>query len=260
MTRNTVENNKYPERLSRLKLLLQEEGLDRLQASTVMVLGLGGVGSACAEALARGGIGHLIILDGDFIELSNINRQVIAYQSTVGRYKSKVMEEMILDINPDCRVDVVHEFLQIDSLRETLDALARPDYVLDCIDTITQKIGIAQWCAEEKLPLISAMGAANKLDPSFLQFDKIEHTSYCPLSKVIRRECRQRGIQHLEVLYSTEIPPKIDRPNVQKKSQTLGSMSYMPPIMGKMMAGKVIRRLAGIEEFTCQLSLCKNLR
>lgn len=242
-------NKAYPERLSRLRLLLQDDGLDRLQNATIMVLGLGGVGSACAEALARGGVGHLIILDGDVVDPSNINRQVIAYQSTIGRQKSEVMQELILDINPDCQVICVQEFLKPDSLEQTLLSLPKPDYVLDCIDTVTQKLGIAQWCARKGLPLISSMGAANKLDPAFLKFDWIENTQYCPLSKVIRRECRQRGIHKLEVLYSTEIPPKMIRPSVQVKAQTLGSMSYMPPIMGKMIAGKVIRRIAGLEPY-----------
>lgn len=242
-------NRTYPPRLSRLRLLLQDEGLDRLQDATVMVLGLGGVGSACAEAFARGGVGHLIILDGDVVDPTNINRQVIAFESTIGRQKSDVMKELILDINPDCDVYAVQEFLQPDNLEATLSALPRPDYVLDCIDTVTQKLGIAQWCAQQHLPLLSSMGAANKLDPAFLTFDWIENTQYCPLSKVIRRECRERGIQKLEVLYSKEIPPKIVRPSVQVKAQTLGSMSYMPPIMGKMIAGKVIRRLAGLETY-----------
>ena len=244
-----MRNNKIPERLSRLKLILKEDGLERLIESRVMVLGLGGVGSACAEALARGGIGSLILIDGDAIEESNINRQALAYYSTIGRVKTDVMEEMIDDINPDCRTFSQELFLTKDNLATSLSAFPRPDYVIDCIDTVTAKLSVVEWCLNQEIPLLSAMGAANKLDPTLLKFACIEDTIQCPLSKVIRIECRKRGIRKLEVLYSQEVPFKIDNPQGPSKAQTLGSMSYMPPIMGKMLAGKVICRLAGLESF-----------
>ncbi|MGF3072963.1 tRNA threonylcarbamoyladenosine dehydratase [Facklamia sp. P12955] len=240
---------KIPTRLSRVSLLLKEEGLSRLAQSRVVVLGLGGVGSACAEALARGGVGYLTIIDGDIIEESNINRQALAFSSTVGKVKADVMKAMIAEINPDCQVDARQIFLTKENIEEILTDLAGVDYIIDCIDTISQKLEIAAFCQKEKLPLISSMGAANKLDPTYLNFSKIEKTSYCPLSKIIRLECRRRGIKNLEVLYSNEQPFKVENPTGNTKSQTLGSMSYMPPIMGMMLAGKVIRRLAGKEEY-----------
>lgn len=239
----------HSERLARLRLLLKDEGLDKLAGSTVMVLGLGGVGSACAEALARGGVGTLIVLDRDTVEESNINRQAVAYVSTLGQVKAQVMERIIKDINPDCTVIAEQVFLTKEDVGSVLEKFPRPDYVLDCIDTVSQKLAVAQWCAEQGLPVLSSMGAANKLDPTLLKFAKIEKTLNCPLSRDIRHACKRRGIRGLEVLFSTEVAFKVDKaPGAMTKGETLGSMSYMPPIMGKMMAGLVIRRLAGFEK------------
>lgn len=250
-------NSNIPQRLQRLALLLKEEGIQKLNESHVLVLGLGGVGSSCVEALARGGVGHLSLLDGDVVEESNINRQAIAFTSTVGRAKTEVMREMVLAINPDCDVDARKQFLTRENTADILDSFAKPDVVLDCIDTVSQKLEIAEWCAYRQIPLLSAMGAANKRDPMALRFSPVEKTFNCPLSKVMRRECRKRGISQLEVIFSTEPPSNpqsLRTASVMKtgtrpaKAETLGSMSYMPPIMGQMMAGKVICRLAGLEE------------
>ncbi|WP_075967947.1 TatD family hydrolase [Murdochiella massiliensis] len=252
-----MTNSNIPQRLQRLALLLQETGIQKLNLSRVLVLGLGGVGSSCVEALARGGIGHLALLDGDVVEESNINRQAIAFTSTVGRTKTEVMREMVLAINPDCDVDARKQFLTRENTADVLDSFAKPDVVLDCIDTVSQKLEIAEWCAYRQIPLLSAMGAANKRDPMALRFSPVEKTYNCPLSKVMRRECRKRGISQLEVIFSTEppfSPQSLRTASVTKtgtrpaKAETLGSMSYMPPIMGQMMAGKVICRLAGLEE------------
>ena len=237
----------HDERLARLRLLLGDDGLSALAGSRVMVLGLGGVGSSCAEALARGGVGSLVLLDRDVVEPSNINRQRVAYVSTIGRVKAEVMAEIVADINPDCVVDARQLYLSPDELGETLDALPRPDYVIDCIDTMAQKLAVAQWCATRGLRLVSSMGAANKLDPTRLRFADIQQTRHCPLATVIRKGCRRRGITGLEVLYSEELPVRVERGASRAKADTLGSMSYMPPIMGEMLAGLVIRRLAGLE-------------
>lgn len=234
------------ERLARLRLVLGDAGLEALEGATVWVLGLGGVGSACAAALARGGVGSLVVLDRDVVEASNINRQAIAFVSTIGREKAELMAEMIADINPDCRVTAVRAYLSKDGAGETLDALPRPDYIIDCIDTVSQKLAIARWCAERGIRLLSSMGAANKLDPCRLEFARIEETRACPLSRIIRKECRRRGILGLEVLSSSELPVAIEGDGTTK-AETLGSMSYMPPIMGQMLAGLAIRRLAGLE-------------
>lgn len=236
----------------RLKLVLGDERLQRLQASTVMVLGLGGVGSNCTEALARGGIGHLILIDRDMVAPSNINRQAIAFHSTIGLPKCQVMKQMVLDINPDCEVETLQAFIPKDGLGEMLSQFPRPDYIIDAIDTVSQKLVLAKWCQEQRIPLLSSMGGANKLDPSHLAFAKIEKTSGDRLAKAMRKNCRKRGIKGLEVLYSTEKgegpkPPKTEDGKRPEKGQTLGTMSYMPPIMGQMIAGKVICRLAGFE-------------
>lgn len=235
------------ERLARLRLLLGDDGLTALERSTVLVLGLGGVGSACAAALARGGVGTLVVLDGDTVDESNINRQTIAFVSTIGRPKADLMREMIADINPDARVVASQQFLTRENVAEVLDALPRPDYVIDCIDTVSQKLAVYERCAERGLPLLASMGAANKLDPTKLKFADIRDTSFCPLSQVIRRECRVRGLTGLEVLFTDEQPFKVEHTGARTKGETLGSMSYMPPIMGQMLAGLAIRRLTGME-------------
>lgn len=234
-------------RLDRLRLIFGNEGLQKLQDSTVMVLGLGGVGSSCAEALARGGIGTLIMMDRDVVEESNINRQALAFTRTLGHKKAEVMEKMVEEINPYCKTYTKEVFLTVDNVPETLGSFPRPDYVLDCIDTVSQKLAVAQWCAENGIRLISSMGAANKMDPAYLKFANIRRTQNCPLSKVIRIESRKRGIRGTEVLYSYEESFKVPGAG-PTKGESLGSMSYMPPIMGQMMAGKVIRRLSGLEE------------
>ncbi len=235
----------------RLRLVLGDERLERLQKARVMVIGLGGVGSNCTEALARGGVGHLILIDRDTVAPSNINRQAIAFHSTIGEPKCAVMERMVHDINPSCDVQTLQAFVPREGLPEMLSQFPRPDYIVDAIDTVSQKLVLAKWCQDEKIPLLSSMGGANKLHPELLLFAKIEDTAGDPLSKIMRKESRKRGIHGLEVLYSPEAPVKVktsqstgERP---EKGATLGTMSYMPPIMGQMIAGKVICRLAGLE-------------
>lgn len=240
----------HTERLARLHLLLGDDGLSRLAGANVMVVGLGGVGSSCAEALARAGVGSLTLIDGDVVEASNINRQALAFVSAIGKPKTAVMAAMVADINPACTINTKQVFLTRNNLADIFDGLPRPNYVIDCIDTVAAKIEIAQWCAEHGVHLVASMGAANKLDPSFLRFAKIHKTQNCPLSKSVRRVCMERRIRGLEVLYSAEEPVRVDNPNGSTaKADTLGSISYMPPIMGQMLAGKVIRRLAGLEEW-----------
>ena len=238
----------------RLRLILGEAALARLQAARVMVIGLGGVGSSCAEALARGGIGKLVLLDRDVVTPSNINRQALAFHSTLGKPKSEVMKQMVLDINPDCEVYAVRTFIDKDQVPELLDGLPKPDYVVDAIDTVAQKLAIAFWCQDRGIPEVSAMGGANKLDPTRLRFAPIEDTQVDPLARVIRKEGRKRGIKGLMVLYSDEIPREaegkrnaIDEKGfVREGASILGTMSYYPPIMGQMLAGYVIRALAGL--------------
>lgn len=232
----------------RLRLILGDEGLGRLAGATVMVVGLGGVGSSCAEALARGGVGHLVLIDRDVVAPSNVNRQAIAFVSTLGRPKAEVMREMCLDINPSVDALAVTAFLERDRLPEQLDALPRPDYVVDAIDTVAQKLRLAAWCQGRGIPELSAMGGANKLDPCRLRFATIEETVNCPLARVMRKECRRRGIRGLRVLFSDEEPVRMERITDERwmrEGSLLGSMSYLPPIMGQMIASRVIRDLLG---------------
>lgn len=239
----------------RLRLILGEERLALLADSCVMVIGLGGVGSSCAEALARGGVGSLVLVDRDVVAPSNLNRQALAFVSTMGQPKAEVMARMVADINPACKTHTVQAFIDKDRLPEQLGALPRPDFVVDAIDTISQKLALAVWCQEQGIPEVSAMGGANKLDPTRLRFATLDKTSVDPLARIMRKEGRKRGIRKLMVLYSDEQPVEaqgkydvIDEHGFVKESASiLGTMSYMPPIMGQMLAGYVIRKLTGLQ-------------
>ena len=238
----------------RLLLILGEERLARLAHARVMVLGLGGVGSSCAEALARGGVGSLVLVDRDVVAPSNINRQALAFHSTLGKPKAEVMAAMVDDINPACEVCAVQTFIDKDRIAEQLGALPRPDFVVDAIDTVSQKLAIAAWCQAEGIAEVSSMGGANKLDPTRLRFAPIEKTQVDPLARIVRKECRKRGIRRLTVLYSDEQPREaegkrdaIDEHGFVREGQSiLGTMSYFPPIMGQMLASYVIRSLVGL--------------
>lgn len=238
----------------RLRLILGEEALSRLQQSRVMVIGLGGVGSSCAEALVRGGIGSLDLVDRDVVTPSNINRQALAFHSTLGRPKTEVMRQMASDINPKCEIFTLHAFIDKDLVSEQLSVLPRPDFVVDAIDTVSQKLAIASWCQSEGIPEVSAMGGANKLDPTRLRFAPIEETNTDPLARIVRKEGRKRGIHDLMVLYSDELPREAEGKHsaidekgfVKEGASILGTMSYYPPVMGQMLAGYVICKLAGL--------------
>lgn len=234
----------------RLRLVIGDEGLARLGEARVAVIGLGGVGSSCAEALVRGGVGHLVLLDRDVVAPSNLNRQALAFQSTIGRPKAEVMRAMALDINPAADVTAVTAFLDKDALPQQMDALGPLDYVIDAIDTVAQKLRLAQWCQERGVPELSAMGGANKLDPCRLRFARIEDTVNCPLARVMRKECRRRGIHDLRVLFSDEEPVRMEHISDEqwmREGSLLGTMSYLPPIMGQMLASRAIRDLLGWE-------------
>lgn len=238
----------------RLRLIVGEERLELLANSCVMVLGLGGVGSSCAEALARGGVGSLVLVDRDVVAPSNLNRQALAFVSTMGQPKAQVMARMIADINPACTTYPVQAFVDKDRLPEQLGTLPRPNFVVDAIDTISQKLALATWCQEQGIPEVSAMGGANKLDPTRLRFATLDKTSVDPLARIMRKEGRKRGIRKLMVLYSDEQPVEAEGKRdvidehgfVKEGASILGTMSYMPPVMGQMLAGYVIRALTGL--------------
>ncbi len=236
---------------SRLLRIMGPDALERLATSTVMVLGVGGVGSNCIEALARGGVGNLVIVDRDVVQESNINRQAIAFRSTLGRPKVDVMRAMVADINPRARVVPLQHFVTAHNTAALLDVFAgRLDYVVDAIDAVSAKLAVAEYAYAHNLPLISSMGAGNKLHPESLRIADISETVNCPLSRVMRKEARKRGIRRLRVIYSCERPVKVPVREGASRSErsNLGTASFMPPIMGQMIAGHVIRELAGLEE------------
>lgn len=237
------------EATSKLELLMGREALERLAAATVMVLGLGGVGSNCVEALARGGVGHLIVVDHDVVQASNINRQAIAFHSTIGQKKTDVVRDMVADINPEAHV-VAHDMFVCDDNVKEFFARYRGsvDYVVDAIDTVSAKLAVAQLADREHFRLISSMGAGNKLHPECFRIADISKTVNCPLSRVVRKEARKRGIRHLRVLYSCEEPVRVPvrEGATRRERSNLGTASFVPPIMGHMIAGEVIRTLTDV--------------
>ncbi len=228
---------------SRTAMLLGNAVLERLHRAHVAVFGVGGVGGYAAEALARAGVGELTLVDADTVSLSNINRQIIALHSTVGRPKVEVLRERIADINPDCRVHAVQTFY----LPENADELPLEgfDYILDAVDTVAAKLELAVRATRAGIPILSAMGAGNKQDPTRFRVTDLSKTSGCPLARVMRRELKPRGITHLRVVYSEEpaMPLHPDAPQQEGTRRSPGSLPYVPGIAGLMMAGEVIRAL-----------------
>ena len=219
---------------SRTELLLGQEAVERLAKARVAVFGIGGVGSYAAEALARSGVGSLDLIDSDRVAASNLNRQIIALHSTLGRYKTEVMRERILDINPHACVRIYNCFY----LPETAELFdfSVYDYVVDAIDTVTGKIELVMQAREAGTPVISSMGAGNKLDAAAFRVEDIYRTSVCPLAKVMRRELKKRGVKDLKVVYSKEEP-------VKKGNQIPGSIAFVPPAAGLILAGEVVKDL-----------------
>ena len=210
-----------------------------------MILGVGGVGSHCIEALARSGVGKLILVDNDTVSLTNINRQAIAYHSTVGRYKTRVMKERIADICPQTEVITYEMFVLPENMEQIFEQ--RPDYIIDAIDTVTAKIALVEKALELDIPIISSMGTGNKLHGELFEITDISKTSVCPLCKVMRKELRARGIYHLKVVYSREKPIDVSQGTTDEEKGSRrslpGSVSFVPPIAGLLLAGEVIREL-----------------
>ena len=232
---------------SRLELLIGSEGLEKLKNARVAVFGVGGVGSYAVEALARSGIGAIDLIDDDKVSVSNINRQLIAVRSTVGRAKVEVTAERIADINPECRVRTYRTFYTPETAGEF--DFAQYDYVIDAIDTVSGKIAIAVQGEKSGTPVISAMGAGNKLDPTAFEVTDIYKTSVCPLARVMRRELKKRGVKRLKVVYSREeamTPLPSDEENTaHKKRQTPGSAAFVPSAAGLILAGEVVKDIIG---------------
>ncbi len=243
---------------SRSELLLGADGLTALSQAKVAVFGIGGVGGYVVEALARTGVGSFVLVDDDKVCLTNINRQIIATRSTVGEYKTDVMRRRILDINPDARVEVRNCFF----LPENSDEFdfSEYSYVVDAVDTVAAKLEIIMKAKQSNVPVISCMGAGNKLDPTKLQVADIYKTYMCPLAKVMRRECKKRGIKKLKVVFSTEQPVRpiedmsiscrnhcICPPGAQHKCTERrdipGSVAFVPSVAGLIIAGEVVKDL-----------------
>ena len=243
-----AENNQF----ERTCLTFGRENMEKIFASRVIVFGIGGVGSYVVEALARSGVGALDIVDDDTVCLSNLNRQLFALHSTVGKDKVDAAQERILDINPDCVVTKHKVFFTPETAGQFDFSLY--DYVIDCIDTVTGKIAIILKAKEAGVPVISSMGAGNKVEPAKLQVADISKTSVCPLARVMRGELKKRGIKHLKCVFSTEkvIPPLQQNPQsglgeeetaAHQKRQTPGSNAFVPSVAGLMIASEVLRDL-----------------
>lgn len=242
--------------LIRTRMLLGDEPLSRIMSAKVAVFGVGGVGGFCVEALARAGVGTLHLYDDDTVSESNLNRQIAALHSTIGQPKAEVVARRVLDINPACDVKAIRMFY----LPENADQvdLAQYDYVVDCIDTVAAKLELVTRCITLQVPILSAMGTGNKLDPTAFQVTDISKTQGCPLARVMRKELRKRGIQHLKVVYSTEEPRTPfsvaeteapvgtdTRPGSTARRATPGSISFVPGAAGLVAAGAVLRDLGG---------------
>lgn len=236
------------EQFGRSAMLIGEEGIDMLQKRHAAVFGVGGVGSFCVEALARAGVGTLSLFDADKVDITNLNRQLIALHSTVGRDKVEVAAERVKDINPDAKV-FAHKLFYTAQNADEID-LTQYDYVIDAIDTVSSKLELIERCNALGVPIISSMGTGNKLDPSRFVITDIYKTEVCPLAKVMRYELRKRGIKKLKVLYSPEPPikPLKKAENSPPGRNSPGSMPFVPSVAGLMLAGEVIKDLLGKKE------------
>ena len=246
---------------SRTEMLIGTSAMEKLAASCVAVFGIGGVGSFAVEALVRAGVGKLVLVDDDCICLTNLNRQLHATTKTVGRPKVEVMRERVLEINPRAEVEILQKFYLPENAEEFF--LRRYDFVIDAIDTVTAKIDLVMRAQEKKIPVISCMGAGNKMDPTRFEITDIFKTTVCPLAKVMRQELRARGVKKLKVLYSKEKPLtpqdnsaagcRTNSPAGSKRTCTIrrqisGSISFVPSVAGLIIAGEVIKDLVGWSE------------
>ncbi|MBO5027602.1 MAG: tRNA threonylcarbamoyladenosine dehydratase [Clostridia bacterium] len=226
---------------SRTALLLGQDGVEKLKKARVAVFGVGGVGGYVVEALARSGVGTLDLIDNDVVSLSNINRQIIALHSTIGRLKTEVAAERARDINPDIVIHT-HNVFYLPETAAQFDFSAY-DYVVDAIDTVSGKIALAEQAKAAKVPIISAMGAGNKLDPTAFEVADVSKTTVCPLARVMRRELKKRGIERLKVVYSKEEPLPAKTTDEETGKPIPGSVSFVPSVAGLIIAGEVIKDL-----------------
>ncbi len=229
------------ERFIRTELIFGEAGMARLAKGRVAVFGVGGVGGHCVQALARAGVGAIDVFDDDVVSVTNINRQAVAMTSTVGRPKVEVIRDQLLDINPEIRVECHRMFYTPENADEV--DLSVYDYVIDAIDTVKAKVELICRCKALSVPIISAMGAGNKLDATRFEVEDIHRTSVCPLCRVMRAQLKKRGIAHHTVVYSREEPLRIVADESAGRHAP-GSVSFVPPVVGLIIAGEVIKRIA----------------
>lgn len=228
------------EEFSRTELLIQKEGLEKMQDAKVLVFGIGGVGGYVVEALTRSGVGQIDIVDHDRVSRSNLNRQIIALQETIGQLKVDVMEKRIHAINPQCKVHKYDVFFLPEN-KEQFN-FQQYDYIVDAIDTVTAKLSLIEVAHQYQIPVISSMGTGNKLNPLELEVTDISKTSVCPLARVMRRELKKRGINHLKVVYSKEKPIDIkSERNPETNKHTPGSIAFVPSVAGLIIASEVIK-------------------
>ncbi len=247
---NNINNDVFSrkEAFSRTERLLGEKAMEKLLKASVLLFGIGGVGSFAAEALVRSGIGHLTIVDSDDVALSNLNRQLHATTETVGRPKAEVMRERLLSINPECVVKIINHFYLPDDGSEIITD--EYDYIIDAIDTVSAKIDIVLKAQRLGIPVISCMGTGNKLHPAELKVADIYETSVCPLCRVMRYELKKRGVKSLKVVYSEEKPItpaeiSANETEGEKKRAVPGSTAFVPPVAGMILASQVVLELIG---------------
>ena len=240
---------------TRTQLVVGKKGIDKLKNSTVAIFGIGGVGSFSTEALCRAGVGTLILIDNDVVDITNLNRQILATKDTVDKPKVEVMKERILTINPNCNVIIHKIFVTPENAHEIIGKDI--DYVVDAIDTITAKLALIEICYKNEIPIMSSMGTGNKIDPTQFKVADIYKTKICPLAKVMRYELKKRQIKKLKVVYSEELPiePKLDEfaENGETKEEVLkkfttkrqvpASISFVPPVAGMIIASQVVKDL-----------------
>lgn len=229
---------------SRTELLIGKEAVEKLKRSRVAVFGLGGVGSYTVEALARSGVGSLDLIDNDTVSLTNINRQLIAVHSTIGRLKTEVERDRVIDINPDIKVNIYNTFYSAGNSADF--SFSEYDYIVDAIDTVASKLELITQAKKANVPIISSMGTGNKLNPTLFEVADISKTSVCPLAKVMRRELKKRSIENVKVVYSKEEPlkPKFESEEViESKRRVPASIVFVPSAAGMIIAGEVIKDL-----------------
>ncbi len=230
------------ERFTRTSLIIGEDSIDKLSQSRVAVFGIGGVGGFVCEALARSGVEKLTLIDGDKVAKSNINRQIIALQSTIGKYKAEVMKNRILDINPNADVNCINDYFSVEAA-DVID-FNQFNYIVDAVDDVKAKVALAMISDKNSVPLISAMGAGNKTDPTKFEVSDIFKTSVCPLARIMRHELKKAGIKKLKVVYSKEVPK--NPPHRIEGEKTVGSLAFVPSVMGLIIAGEIIKDLCKI--------------